>query len=583
MPRYNLSVIIPSRNEMFLQRTVDDVLKNRRGDTEVIVIADENWPAPPGLKNHPDVTMLNWSRTSIGQRAGINQAARVSKAKYIMKLDAHCRVDEGFDVKLIADCEYEDVIVPRLYNLHGFDWKCKRCGLRTYQGPQPTHCSACKQDTEHIMRMVWEPRWNRVTDSMRFDSELHFQYWRGFNKERPEGQGDITPTMSLLGACWFLHRERYWELDGSDEEHGSWGQQGTEIACKAWLSGGRLLCNKKTWYSHLFRTQPGFTFPYKISHAQTERAREYSKRFWREGRWSKAVMPLSALVEKFWPVPGWTEHALEELKATEQGRRVQFAIAREVERNPKHVESAPDTGLTKGIVYYTENRCREPIFSAVQEQLKRVTNGHQIVSVSLKPIDFGENFVLGLERGYVTMFRQILMGLSQLDTDFAFLCEHDALYSKEHFDFTPPRNDTYYYDENVWRVSARTGQALFHYHRSVSMMVANRRLLIDHYRERLARIEKEGFSYRNGFEPGVRRISHGGYDNYPAASYFSARPCIDIRDHGTNLTKTNWKKDQYRNPKYTAGWTESESVPGWGVTKDRFADFLRDLKLSGKP
>lgn len=578
MPKhYQLSVIIPARNEMFLQRTVDSVMEMKRGDTQCIVFADEDWPIAPGLKAHPDVTLINVAKTSIGQRAAINWGARISKAKYIMKLDGHCRLDEGFDVKLMADCEYKDVIVPRLFNLHAFDWKCRRCGLRTYQGPQPKVCSACKQETEHVMRVVWEPRWNRMTDSMRFDSDLHFQYWRDFSKTRPEGKLDIAPTMSLLGACWFLHRERYWELDGSDEATGSWGQQGTEIACKAWLSGGRLLCNKKTWYSHLFRTQPGFGFPYKLTHSQTERAREYSKSFWREGRWSKAVHPLSWLVEKFWPVPGWTEQDLAQLKSTEQGRRTQFAIAREIEKNPQHVSSAPDTGLTKGIVYYTENRCREPIFSAVQEQLKRVTNGHQIVSVSLKPIDFGENFVMGLQRSYETMFQQILMGLSQLDTDIAFLVEHDALYSKEHFDFVPPRNDTYYYDENVWRLSAKTGHALFHYHRSVSMMCANRRLLIDHYRERIARIAKEGFSYRNGFEPGCRRISHGGYDNHPAASYFAAKPSIDIRDHGTNLTKTNWSRDQYRNPKYTAGWTESDRIPGWGITKGRFDDWLKEI------
>lgn len=578
MPKnYELSVIIPARNEMFLQRTVEDVLAQKRGDTECIVIADGGWPLPPGLKAHPDLTLIHHS-VSIGQRAAINEAARLSRARYIMKLDAHCRMDEGFDVKLAADCGHKDIIVPRLYNLHAFDWKCKRCGLRTYQGPQPKHCSACKQDTEHIMRMVWEPRWNRVTDSMRFDSDLHFRYWRDFSKKRPEGQGDITPSMSLLGACWFLHRDRYWELDGSDEGHGSWGQQGTEIACKAWLSGGRLLCNKKTWYSHLFRTQPGFGFPYPLTHGQTERAREYSKRFWREGRWTKAVRPLSSLVEQFWPVPGWTEQSLEELKATAQGRRVQFAIAKEIERNPQHVKSAPDTGLSKGIVYYTENRCREPIFSAVQEQIKRSVNGYQIVSVSLKPIEFGENFVLGLERSYETMFQQILMGLSQLDTDIAFLCEHDVLYAPEHFEFIPPRKDVYYYNENRWFVSGQTGQTLFRYSKSTSQLCADRRFLLDHYRERIARIAKEGFSYRNGFEPGARSISHGGYDNFRAQCWFSSRPNIDIRDTGSNLTRTQWRKDQFRNPKYTAGWQEGDSVPGWpGPIKGRFDDWLREI------
>lgn len=575
MPRYDLSVIIPARNEMFLQNTVDDLTNQKRGNTQIIVIADGGWPLPPGLKKHPDVVLYH-RETSIGQRAAINHGARISNAKYIMKLDAHCRMDEGFDVKLMADCEYKDIIVPRLYNLHAFDWKCTNCGHQTYQGPKLTKCTKCEQTAEHEMLMVWEPRWSRVTNSMRFDSDLHFQYWRDFNKSREEGKGDFTPTMGLLGACWFLHRDFYWDIDGSDEAHGSWGQQGTEIACKAWLSGGRLMCNQKTWYSHLFRTQPGFGFPYPLTHGQTERARAYSKSFWREGRWDKAVHPLSWLVEKFWPVPGWTADALEELKATEKGRKVQFAIAMESEKNRQHVQSASDNGLTKGIVYYTENQCREPIFSKVQQNLKNAINGHLLVSVSLKPIDFGENFVLGLERSYVTMFQQILMGLSQLDTDIAYLCEHDVLYAPDHFSFTPPAKDVYYYNENVWYVSARSGRSLFHYHRSVSQLCGYRTFLLDHYRERLARIEKEGFSYRNGFEPGTRRISHGGYDNYTAQSWFAQRPNVDIRDHGTNLTRTLWKKENYRNPKYTAGWEESDHVPGWGVTLNRFDEWLKE-------
>ena len=504
------------------------------------------------------------------------------------------------------------------------------------------------------MLMVWEPRWNRVTDSMRFDSDLHFQYWREYpqeeglaallkfvgrnrvrelydanikepslellaelgthikayevlsskdkaysrNKARSflakearestrkretlialirKAEPAVTETMSLLGACWFLHRDFYWDVDGSDEAHGSWGQQGTEIACKAWLSGGKLVCNKNTWYSHLFRTQPGFGFPYPLTHGQTERARSYSKSFWREGRWSRAVRPLSWLVEKFWPVPGWKESDLDDLKATEAGRKQQFALAEVHSRNLKHAESAPETGLTKGIVYFTDNQCREPVFSKVQRQIRNAINGHQVVSVSLRPIDFGDNFVLGAERSYVTMFQQILMGLSQLDTDFAFLCEHDVLYAPEHFLFTPPRKDVYYYNQNRWFVSARTGQTLFRYCNSTSQLCADRLLLLDHYRERLARVEKEGFSYRNGFEPGTRRISHGGFDNFPARSWFADRPNVDIRDHGSNLTKTLWKKEAFRNPKYTAGWKESHEIPGWGVTLNRFDEWLKEV------
>ena len=140
---------------------------------------------------------------------------------------------------------------------------------------------------------------------MRFDKELVFQYWREF-KSRPEAKPDIAPLMSSLGACWMMHRKRYREIGGMDERHGSWGQMGTEVACKSWLSGGQHVVNKRTWYSHMFRTQGGdFGFPYKISGRDQEAARKYSRDLWMNNKWKGAKHPLEWLLDKFKPVPTW--------------------------------------------------------------------------------------------------------------------------------------------------------------------------------------------------------------------------------------------------------------------------------------
>ena len=64
-------------------------------DTEVIAICDGYWPDPP-VVDHPKVTIVHHTK-SIGQRAATNEGARISQAKYVMKLDAHCTVDKGFD------------------------------------------------------------------------------------------------------------------------------------------------------------------------------------------------------------------------------------------------------------------------------------------------------------------------------------------------------------------------------------------------------------------------------------------------------------------------------------------------------
>jgi len=303
-----LSVIIPARNEEWLYFTVNDVITKSKLDTEAIVILDgytADLPKSDKIKIiHHDV--------SVGQRAATNEGARLSTAKYVMKLDAHCALDDGFDEKMISEMQPDWTMVPRMYNLHVFSWQCRKCRTKWYMGPAPTKCEnpKCDNTTDFKKKPVWRPRLNRRTDFMRFDNTLHFQYWRQYGK-RPEAQGDVTDQMCCIGACWMMERDRYWAIDGLDENHGSWGQMGVEIACKTWLSGGRQVVNKKTWFGHMFRTQQGFGFPYPNPGTG---ARQYSRDMWLNNKWSKQIHRLEWLLEKFWPVDGWSEEDLVRVK-----------------------------------------------------------------------------------------------------------------------------------------------------------------------------------------------------------------------------------------------------------------------------
>ena len=292
-----LSVIIPARKEEFLQRTIEDVLENSTADTEVIAILDGAWADPP-IPDHPKVTIVHHTE-AIGQRAATNEGARISQAKFIMKLDAHCSVAKGFDTQLIEDCRRRNwTLIPEMWNLHVLDHKCTTCGKRYYQADQPETCCG-KKEFEKVI--VWKPRARRNTYSWRFDKDMHFQYW-----QKRKVPGKMVETMSCIGCCWFMHREQYWKLDGLDEATGSWGQMGTEIACKTWLSGGKLLTDRNTWMAHCFRTQSkGWTFPYKISGNAQEKAKKYSQDLWLNNKWPKQKYKLQWLVDKFSPVPGW--------------------------------------------------------------------------------------------------------------------------------------------------------------------------------------------------------------------------------------------------------------------------------------
>lgn len=564
--KFDLSVLIPARNEMWLQNTIDDVLKNSCDTTEVIVVCDGTLPHQ-SIPTHPRVTVALLPK-SIGQRAATNMAARMSRAEFIMKLDAHCAVSKHFDKKLIEvarKLEPGVLQVPRQYNLHVFDWVCKECGYRRYQGRKEP-CRNCKKDATE-RELVWHRRGSRLTTCWRFDTTLHFQYW-GARQRMEEGQPDkigVSETMSLLGACWFVSREQFWAFDGLDEGHGGWGQMGTELACKWWMGGSRVVTNHRPWFAHLFRTQGGdFGFPYPIKGSQQAAARKYSQDLWRNGKWPKAKHDLKWMIERFNP-PGWGEE-VQKLKGGEANSGV-----------PGDDKTPPAPEVRKGVVYYTDCRGDETILNSVRVRLGHAVNGHQIVSVGLDDTHFGAVRIIlaNEERGQLTMFRQILAGLVASDADVVFLCEHDVLYPEEHFQFTPPKKDVIYYNENVWKVDAKTGRALHYRCRQTSGLCAWRETLVEHYQKRVALVREKGYSTKMGYEPGT----HGRperVDDLKSEGWMSERPLVDIR-HDHNLSPTRWKKEEFRNQRFTEGWTEADEVPGWGRTKDRFYQFLREV------
>lgn len=326
---------------MFLKQTIDNILENIEMDTEIIAVLDGAWADPP-VPQHPRVNII-YVPEAIGQRAATTLAFKLSKGKYIMKVDAHCAFDKGFDRKMIEGFKTvgDDVtMVPIMHNLWAFDWKCYKCGSRWYQGTTPTQCMiqergpvpnpncdgkvfrrkiTWKREAKHgeSARKNWKSRMSPASKSYCFDSEPHFQYFRDF-ENRPAYQEQLktgfTETMSLQGSCWMLTREKYAQFAEGRDELGSWGNEGIEMACKTWLSGGRCLVNHNTWYAHLFRTQGGdFGFPYPQGGKHVSRTKRRVWELFFNNNWKYQVRPVSWLLERFWPVPGWKEEDLKKL------------------------------------------------------------------------------------------------------------------------------------------------------------------------------------------------------------------------------------------------------------------------------
>lgn len=272
-----LSVVIPSRNERFLEPTVRDVLAKARGDVEVIVVLDGYWPQPP-LPEDKRLILLHRG-AALGMRPGINAAVACSRGDVLMKLDAHCALPEGYDVELTRELADDWVVVPRRYALDPEAWAIQDTGKIPID--------------YHYLSYPFAPG----VDG------LHGSPWR----ERSKGREhlEVDDEMSSQGSCWVMTR-RHWDRMGplDVEAYGNFIQEMQEIGLKTWLGGGRMVTNKRTWYAHLHKG-PKWGRGYSLRGARHEEGRAYCTRYWMLDQWAERKRDLRWLIDRFAPVPTW--------------------------------------------------------------------------------------------------------------------------------------------------------------------------------------------------------------------------------------------------------------------------------------
>lgn len=227
----------------------------------------------------------------------------------------------------------------------------------------------------------------------------------------------------------------------------------------------------------------------------------------------------------------------------------------------------------KGIIYYTDNRLAEPIFSVVQKLI--LAAGLPIISVSLKPMNFGKNFVLDLSPGFVPMLKQIEKALVESESDYVFFCEHDVLYPLSHFDFTPHRDDIFYYNANVWRWKYPDDIAIT-YDRLISLsgLCVSREFALDHYKKRLKKIEEMNWekdkrhepewARKWGYEPGTKKIKRGGFSDDDFETWISKYPIVDIR-HGKTFSQSKVTQESFVHKPTNWRQTSLDNIPGWDI------------------
>jgi len=276
----DLSILIPARNEVFLQKTVSDLLTKAEGNIEVIVILDGYWPTPQLIDD--DRLKIIHRGKSMGMRAAINAGAAIAKGKFLMKTDAHCMFAKGYDTVLATNCEDNWVVVPRRYALNPEKWE-----------------------------RIDNPKY--PIDYMYLSNDLHGVVWTEKNKDPILAKKLIDETMSNQGSVWFMTKEYFSDLELMDESaYGIFWNEFQEIGLKCWLSVGRVMVNKKTWYAHWHKTSD-YGRGYSLGSSEQPKALATVAK-WKTKGWHKQTLPLTWLIERFWPVPGWTPELVENLK-----------------------------------------------------------------------------------------------------------------------------------------------------------------------------------------------------------------------------------------------------------------------------
>jgi len=262
-----VSVVTASRNEKYTAKTVRDLLKNAAGPIEVIVVLDGWWD--PEIVSDDRVVYLHYSDPR-GMRNALNKAVAIARGDYILKTDSHCMFGEGYDEILKRDCGDNWVVVPRRYALDPERWELED-----------------------------NPKY--PIDYMYLSKDLHGEPWQDKNRDKALEDKKVDDLMSAQGSCWFMKKSYFKELGILDEStYGSFWNEFQEIGLKCWLTGGRVVVNKNTWYAHWHKPK-SVGRGYSLRDAGQEAAQEAVAKYVRDHQ-----KEFDEFINKFAPVPTWT-------------------------------------------------------------------------------------------------------------------------------------------------------------------------------------------------------------------------------------------------------------------------------------
>jgi glycosyltransferase involved in cell wall biosynthesis len=225
MENPKLSIIIPSYKDPLLQRTIDDLLAKAEGSIELCVVLDGYWPVVP-LKDDPRVRIIHFGKNQ-GMRRAINAGVAIARGDFLMRMDEHQMIGQGYDVILTRDCQPNWIMTPRRYFLDVDKWEIMDI-------PPVDYCKLKIQNVSGSVRKF------AGVESKGDDTQL------------------IQESQAMQGSCWFMPK-KWWDdviVELQNEGYGPHYQDSHEMVFKTWKAGGKLMVDKNTWHAHKHRSFP---------------------------------------------------------------------------------------------------------------------------------------------------------------------------------------------------------------------------------------------------------------------------------------------------------------------------------------
>jgi len=140
------------------------------------------------------------------------------------------------------------------------------------------------------------------------------------------------------------------------------------------------------------------------------------------------------------------------------------------------------------VIYLTANQIPEAFAEYQRKVLLEAIGDYPLISISRKPTDFGKNLIDAGEISASNIYKIILRGAKEAETEYVAIAEDDTLYPKEHFNFYRPDKDTFAYNQNrlslfTWGVPTYSWRN----RKTNATLIAPRGLMIEALEERFAK------------------------------------------------------------------------------------------------